>query len=66
VLIGAALGLGGDMPVAVTGSLMVVFGAAVGGHVWLDVPTNADRVSSASTNLRADRTAALAYTLSFA
>lgn len=45
---------------------MVVFGAAVGGHVWLDVPTDADRVSSASSTLRADRTAALADTVSFA
>ncbi len=66
VLISVALGLGWDLPIEITALLAIVFGAAIGAHVWLDTPVDADRVTSPATNLRNDRRAAWAYTLSFA
>jgi hypothetical protein len=66
VLISVALGLGWDLPLGITSLLAIVFGTALGPHVWLDTPTDADRVSSPATTLRHDRTATLAYTASFA
>jgi DNA-binding SARP family transcriptional activator len=64
-VIGLSLGFGWSLPVWVTGLLSVVFGLAVGVHVWLDTPLDANRVSSPATVLRDDRTAALALTASF-
>ncbi|MEV7099629.1 hypothetical protein AB0M80_43075 [Amycolatopsis sp. NPDC051045] len=43
----------------------MVFGLAVGVHVWLGTPLDAKRVSSPGTVLRQDRAAALSFTLAF-
>jgi hypothetical protein len=65
VVIGVAFGLGWVLPVRFVIVLAAVFGAAIGLHVWLDVPVNAEHVSTPATVLHNDRTATLAYTLSF-
>ncbi|QUQ63923.1 BTAD domain-containing putative transcriptional regulator [Kutzneria sp. CA-103260] len=62
---GICLGLGWSLPTEVIGVLAVVFGLAVGVHVWLGTPLDANRVSSPETVLRHDRAAALSFTLSF-
>ncbi|WP_243866635.1 AfsR/SARP family transcriptional regulator [Actinophytocola oryzae] len=63
--IGTALGLGWSLSPTIVVLLAADFGFAIGLHVWLDTPVDADRVTSPATTLREDRTAALAYTLSF-
>ena len=65
-VIGVCLGFGWSLPAWVSGLLAVVFGLAVGVHVWLDTPLDANRVSSPASVLRDDRTATLALTASFA
>ncbi|HEX6340931.1 BTAD domain-containing putative transcriptional regulator [Umezawaea sp.] len=64
-VIGVCLGFGWSLPVWATCLLSVVFGLAIGVHVWLDTPLDANRVSSPGTVLRDDRRAALALTASF-
>ncbi|GAU70300.1 transcriptional regulator [Streptomyces sp. NBRC 110611] len=63
---GLVLGLGFDFQ----GGAMIVgqlaFGLAFGLHVWLNTPADAARVSSPSVALRQDRTATLAFGLSYA
>jgi hypothetical protein len=62
---GACLGFGWSLPTGVIGLVAVVFGLAVGVHVWLGTPLDANRVSSPDTVLRQDRAAALSFTLAF-
>ncbi|MFC0541537.1 BTAD domain-containing putative transcriptional regulator [Kutzneria chonburiensis] len=62
---GACLGFGWSLPIGVIGLVAVVFGLAVGVHVWLGTPLDANRVSSPDSVLRQDRAAALSFTLSF-
>jgi DNA-binding SARP family transcriptional activator len=62
---GASLGFGWSLPIGVIGLVAVVFGLAVGVHVWLGTPLDANRVSSPDTVLRQDRAAALSFTLAF-
>jgi DNA-binding SARP family transcriptional activator len=62
---GACLGFGWSLPIGVIGLVAVVFGLAVGVHVWLGTPLDANRVSSPDTVLRQDRAAALSFTLAF-
>ncbi|WP_285640475.1 BTAD domain-containing putative transcriptional regulator [Lentzea sp. NBRC 102530] len=65
-VIGVSLGFGWSLPVWVACLISAVFGLAVGVHVWLDTPLDANRVSSPGTVLRDDRRAALSLTASFA
>jgi DNA-binding SARP family transcriptional activator len=65
VAIGVTFGLSWALSVELVSLLAVVFGFAIGLHVWLDTPVDADRVTSPATVLRNDRTAALAFMLSF-
>lgn len=62
---GACLGFGWSLPTGVIGLVAVVFGLAVGVHVWLGTPLDANRVSSPGIVLRQDRAAALLFTLAF-
>jgi DNA-binding SARP family transcriptional activator len=62
---GACLGFGWSLPAGVIGLVAMVFGLAVGVHVWLGTPLDANRVSSPGTVLRQDRAAALSFTLAF-
>jgi hypothetical protein len=62
---GGLLALGWSLSPPVIAVLAVVFGLALAPHVWLDIPIDAGTVTSPATVLRSDRTAALAYTLSF-
>lgn len=62
---GACLGVGWSLPTGVIGLVAVVFGLAVGVHVWLGTPLDANRVSRPDTVLRQDRAAALSFTLAF-
>jgi DNA-binding SARP family transcriptional activator len=62
---GSLLALGWSLSPPVIALLAVVFGLAIAPHVWLDTPIDAATVTSPATVLRSDRTAALAYTLSF-
>ncbi|GHH54391.1 BTAD domain-containing putative transcriptional regulator [Lentzea cavernae] len=62
---GACLGFGWSLPAGVIGLVAAVFGLAVGVHVWLGAPLDANRVSSPGAVLRQDRAAALAFTLAF-
>jgi DNA-binding SARP family transcriptional activator len=62
---GSLLALGWSLSPPVIALLAVVFGLAIAPHVWLDTPIDAGTVSSPVTVLRSDRTASLAYTLSF-
>ncbi|MEV8607586.1 BTAD domain-containing putative transcriptional regulator [Amycolatopsis sp. NPDC051373] len=64
-VIGVCLGLGWSLPAWVVSLLALVFGLAIGVHVWLGTPLDANRVSSPKTVLRHDRAAALSFTLSF-
>lgn len=64
-VIGVCLGLGWSLPVWVISLLAVVFGLAIGVHVWLDTPLDANRVASPGTVLRHDRAATLSFALSF-
>jgi DNA-binding SARP family transcriptional activator len=65
VVIGVGLGFGWSLGIGIICLLAVVFGLAIGLHVWLDAPVDVDSVSSPATVLRNDRTAALAFTFSF-
>jgi DNA-binding SARP family transcriptional activator len=65
VVIGVAFGLGWMLPVDFVIVLAAVFGAAIGIHVWLAVPVNAEGVSTPVAVLHNDRMATWAYTLSF-
>ncbi|GGS29218.1 BTAD domain-containing putative transcriptional regulator [Actinokineospora fastidiosa] len=65
VVIGISFGVGWSLSAWVVGLLMVVFGLAVGVHVWLGTPLDANRVSSPATVLSNDRTATLSFTVSF-
>ncbi len=62
---GSLLALGWSLSLPIIALLAVVFGLAIAPHVWLDTPIDAGTVTSPATVLRSDRTAALAYTLSF-
>ncbi|RSM47030.1 NACHT domain-containing protein [Amycolatopsis balhimycina DSM 5908] len=62
---GSLLALGWSLSPPVIALLAVLFGLAIAPHVWLDTPIDAGTVTSPATVLRGDRTAALAYTLSF-
>lgn len=64
-VIGSAMGLGWSLPPMVVVLLAGVFGLAIALNVWLGIPVDADTVTSPASVLRTDRTAALAYTLSF-
>jgi transcriptional regulator with XRE-family HTH domain len=66
LIIGAALGLGWSLAHGLVLMLGLVFGLALGAHVWLDNPADARCVSSPLTVLKQDRTAALSYTLTYA
>jgi DNA-binding SARP family transcriptional activator len=65
VMVGITFGLSWALSVELVSLLAVVFGFAIGLLVWLDTPVDADRVTSPATVLRNDRTATLAFTLSF-
>ncbi|WP_020660470.1 BTAD domain-containing putative transcriptional regulator [Amycolatopsis benzoatilytica] len=62
---GTCLGFGWALPIGVIGLVVVVVGLAVGVHVWLGTPLDANRVSNPGTVLRQDRAAALSFTLAF-
>ncbi len=64
--IGLGLGLAWSLPFDLIFVLVLVFGLALSVQVWLDIPADANRVSSPLTVLRQDRAAALAFTSSFA
>ena len=64
--IGIALGLGWSLTFGRIVVLVVIFGFALGSHVWLDTPADANRVSSPSIVLKQDRLASLAFALSLA
>ncbi|MFI9379602.1 BTAD domain-containing putative transcriptional regulator [Kutzneria sp. NPDC052558] len=64
-IIGTALCLGWSLPAGAIALFAGVFGLAVGVHVWLDTPMDADRVASPLTVLRHDRAATLLFTASF-
>ena len=64
--IGLGLGLAWSLPSGLIVVLVLVFGLALSVQVWLDIPADANRVSSPLTVLRQDRAAALAFTSSFA
>ncbi|WP_433274275.1 BTAD domain-containing putative transcriptional regulator [Pseudonocardia xinjiangensis] len=64
VVMAVSLGLGWSLSVGFVLLLAVVFGLAVGVHVWLDTPVDARRVSSPASVLRNDRVAALWFSLS--
>jgi DNA-binding XRE family transcriptional regulator len=66
LVIGAILGLAWSLSHGLVLTLGLVFGLALGAHVWLDTPADARSVSSPLTVLKEERTAALAYTLTFA
>lgn len=66
LVIGVVLALGWSLSRGLVVMLALVFGLALGAHVWLDTPADASRVSSPLTVLKQDRTAALSYTLTFA
>jgi len=66
LVIGVVLGLGWSLSRGLVLMLGLVFGLALGSHVWLDTPADASRASSPLTVLKQERTAALAYTLTFA
>ncbi len=64
--IGFLLGLAFALPVGAVLVVGLAFGLAVGLHVWLGEPADAARVASPSAVLKQDRTATLAFGLSFA
>jgi transcriptional regulator with XRE-family HTH domain len=64
--IGLGLGLSWSLPLGLIFVLVLAFGLALGVQVWLDIPADANRVSSPVTVLRQDRAAALSFTSSFA
>jgi hypothetical protein len=64
VVIAVCLGLGWSLSAGVIGLLAVVFGLAIGVHVWLGIPVDARSVSSPASVLRNDRVAAVSFSLS--
>jgi len=66
LVMGGLLGLGWSLSRGLVVMLGLVFGLALGVHVWLDTPADASVVSSPLTVLKQERTAALSYTLTFA
>jgi len=64
VVIAACLGLGWSLSPGVVVLLAVVFGLAIGVHVWLGTPVDARLVSSPASVLRNDRVAAVSFSLS--
>ena len=64
--IGLGLGLAWSLPSGLIFVLVLVFGLALSVQVWLDIPADANRVSSPLVVLRQDRAAALWFTSSFA
>jgi hypothetical protein len=64
VVIAVCLGLGWSLSVGVIVLLAVVFGLAIGVHVWLGAPVDARLVSSPASVLRNDRVAAVSFSLS--
>ncbi|MCU1666164.1 MAG: hypothetical protein JWR58_6229 [Pseudonocardia sp.] len=64
VVIAVSLGLGWSLSVGVVILLAMVFGLAVGAHVWVGTPVDARLVSSPASVLRNDRVAALSFSLS--
>jgi hypothetical protein len=64
--VGFLLGLAFVLPVGAVLVVGLAFGLAVGLHVWLGKPADAARVSSPLAVLKQDRTATLAFGLSFA
>jgi transcriptional regulator with XRE-family HTH domain len=66
LVIGVVLGFGWSLSRGLVLMLGLVFGLALGVHVWFDTPADARSVSSPLTVLKQERTAALSYTLTFA
>jgi DNA-binding SARP family transcriptional activator len=64
VVMAVILGLGWSLSVGVVVLLAVVFGLAIGVHVWLGTPVDAKLVSSPASVLRNDRLAAVSFSLS--
>jgi len=64
--IGVALGLGWSLTAGRIVVLVVIFGFALGLHVWLDTPADANQVSSPSIVLKQDRLATLPFAVSLA
>ena len=64
VVIAVSLGLGWSLSPGVVGLLAVVFGLAIGVHVWLGTPVDVRGVSSPASVLRNDRAAAVWFALS--
>ncbi|TCO54235.1 BTAD domain-containing putative transcriptional regulator [Actinocrispum wychmicini] len=64
--ISVVIGLAWSLPVVVVLILAVVFGFGIGLHVWLKVPTGADRASTPAAAHRQDRVATCAFALSVA
>jgi DNA-binding SARP family transcriptional activator len=64
VVIAVCLGLGWSLSAGVVGLLAVVFGLAIGVHVWLGTPVDTRSVSSPAGVLRNDRVAAVSFSLS--
>ncbi|MBL1093969.1 MULTISPECIES: hypothetical protein [Streptomyces] len=66
LVVAGGLGLGWSIPTDLFLCLAAVFGLGLGAHVWLDVPTDVQRISSPPVVLRQERRSALAFVLSFA
>jgi hypothetical protein len=64
VVISMVTGLVWSLPAAAVITLAFVFGFGIGLHVWLTVPTEADRASSPATIHAQDRVATLAFAVS--
>lgn len=64
LVIGLAIGFAWSLSVGVVLLLAVVFGLGLGLHVWLEVPTDANRASSPATVFAQDRVATLSFMLS--
>lgn len=65
VVIGVCFGLGWSLTPEFIVLLTLVFGAAMALHGWLDRPVDVHMVSSPDTVLRNDRTATIAFMISF-
>ncbi|MEX2974832.1 BTAD domain-containing putative transcriptional regulator [Streptomyces sp. C184] len=66
LVVAGGLGLGWSIPTDLFLCLAALFGLGLGAHVWLDVPTDVQRISSPPVVLRQERLSALAFVLSFA
>jgi DNA-binding SARP family transcriptional activator len=65
VVVGTVLGVGWSLPPGLVVLVATVFALGVGSHAWLDIPVDVNRVASPRGVLRADRIAALWFTVSF-